>query len=80
MRQSQLIVVCVPDDQVAGQIVRAVRRLNGEAALLVRCRYQGGVPTMRALGADTVVSEEVEVAGALSRILADLRPWNPGGC
>jgi CPA2 family monovalent cation:H+ antiporter-2 len=65
----QLAVVTVPDDRTAARVVPLVRRLNPRARILVRCRFQGSLATLRRAGADAVVSEEAEAAGALLRLL-----------
>ena len=54
----ELIVVCVPDDAVALQVVDRVRRRNAGAKVIVRCRYASTVPKLRRNGADIAVSEE----------------------
>lgn len=68
-RQSSVVVVCVADDKTAMQIVRAVRRINRQAKLIVRCRYQSNVTKLRRLGADNIISEEIEATIALLRML-----------
>ncbi|PAY16287.1 sodium:proton exchanger [Rhodopirellula sp. SM50] len=67
-----VIVVCVPDDQVAQRVVRAIRKINPRGKLLVRCRYQASVPKLRRVGADVVVTEETEASLALLRELNQL--------
>ncbi|QEG41516.1 cation:proton antiporter [Roseimaritima ulvae] len=67
--ECQMVVVCVPNDESAIGTVRAVRKINPEAMLIVRCRYQGSVNKLTAAGADRVVSEETEVSTALLRAL-----------
>ncbi|TWU01505.1 cation:proton antiporter [Neorhodopirellula pilleata] len=67
--QSSVIVVCVADDKAAMRIVRAIRRVNREAKLIVRCRYQSNVSKLRRLGADNIISEEIEATMALLRML-----------
>ena len=62
-----LVVVSVPDDEVASQIVRALRGLNPSAAVVVRCRYQGNIGRTQRAGANAVISEEAEASGALLR-------------
>jgi CPA2 family monovalent cation:H+ antiporter-2 len=64
----RLVVVCVPDDEEACQIVRAVRRVNAEAHVVVRCRFQSNMDPVRTAGANAVVSAEVEAAAALLEI------------
>lgn len=66
---SVLIAVCVPDDEAAVRIVRAVRKLNQTGTLIVRCRYQINVGKLQQVGADRVVSEEAEASTALLRVL-----------
>lgn len=63
------VIVCVPHDDDALGITRAVRQLNRHCRLVVRCRYQGNVPGLAKAGADRVVSEEREAVTALERAL-----------
>jgi len=65
----RLAVVCVPEDQVALQIVKTLCRLNPRCAVVVRCRYQSNTSALEKAGAQSVVSEEVEASGALLRLL-----------
>lgn len=62
---SRLIVVAVPDDLVALEIVRASHSASPEAAVLVRCRYEANRGAMLKAGAARVVTEEAEAAGRL---------------
>jgi CPA2 family monovalent cation:H+ antiporter-2 len=64
----RLAVVCVPDDEVACQIVRNVRRMNPGAFIVVRCRFQSNMDPARTAGANEVVSAEVEAAAALLEV------------
>lgn len=66
---SMLTAVCVPDDESAVRIVRAIRKFNRTGNLIVRCRYQINVGKLQQVGADRVVSEESEASIALLRIL-----------
>lgn len=63
--KSRLIVVCVPDDDVAIQVVRSIRELNRQASILVRCRFQIHRSTLTQAGANAVVSEEAEASQRL---------------
>jgi len=72
--QAAVAVVSVPDDDAALQITRGIAKLNQDALVLVRCRYQRNAPELRRAGASVVVSEESEAAGALGRALDRLRP------
>lgn len=64
---SRLIIVSVPNDDIAMKIVPTIRELNSTATVLVRCRFQANVPILKSAGANTVISEESEAAGALIR-------------
>ncbi|HUT11454.1 MAG TPA: cation:proton antiporter [Thermoguttaceae bacterium] len=65
----RLAVIAVPDDKVAGQIVKAFRSLNDECTIVVRCRYRLSVSMLEKAGASAVVSEEAEASVALLRLL-----------
>lgn len=69
VHDSFVVVVCVADDLIAFQIVKAVRKMNRQAKLVVRCRYQSNIAKLRRLGADRIVTEEVEATLALLRML-----------
>ncbi len=75
-----LTAICVPHDESAGRIVRAVRKINSDGPLIVRCRYQANAEKLRRAGADQVVSEEAEASVALLRLLDTLNsgPESPG--
>lgn len=68
--QCPVVAVCVPSDDIAIQVVGAVRRLNPAGFIAVRCRYQSNATKLRKAGAAAVVSEEVEACGALLRVLS----------
>ena len=53
-----LVVLCVPDDLIALRILEQVRRLNSEAQVVVRCRYQSSVASFQKARVQFVVSEE----------------------
>ena len=64
-----IVVVCVPHDEDAIHIARTVRQVSPKCTLVVRCRYQGSVAKLTALGVDGVVSEEAQGSRALVRII-----------
>lgn len=70
--QSGVIVVCVPADDTAVAVVTAITRLNPNAYVLVRCRYQSNVTRLTRAGADDVVTEESEATLGLLKRLADI--------
>jgi CPA2 family monovalent cation:H+ antiporter-2 len=63
--KADFVVISLPDDQTAIRVVKAVRSLNTHCFLLVRCRYESNVATMKKQGASAAVSEEVEVCKSL---------------
>jgi len=69
----RLVVITSPEDRIAKQVVRAIRKLNRSCTIMVRCRYQANAPDVKKAGADVVISEEVEVSAALLRQLPKLR-------
>ena len=69
--------ICVPEDESAIRIVRQIRKLNPHCYVLVRCRYQVNSATLLKLGANTVVSEEVEASSALLNTLTNLKIQPP---
>ena len=64
----RLMVISVPDDMIANQIVRAARETNPSTKIVVRCRFLENTSSARKAGADAVVSEEAEASGALLRM------------
>jgi CPA2 family monovalent cation:H+ antiporter-2 len=70
--EASLVVVCVPNDEAALRIVRVLRSMNSQCIIVVRCRYQTRASDLRAIGANHVVSEEVEASNALLRIINGL--------
>lgn len=62
---ARLVVVCVPDDVAAIQIVRGIRELTRATLILVRCRFQQSQATLKQMGANAVVSEEAEASQRL---------------
>ncbi len=67
VRECGLAVVCVPKDEVALEIVRALRQANPTLTIVVRCRFQLTAPRLLRAGARAVVSEEEESVGPLMR-------------
>ena len=75
-----IVVVSVPDDENAIQIVRRVREMNANCFVIVRCRYQTNVSTLTKIGADRVVSEEGQATVAILEMLneyAKTVDWQP---
>lgn len=74
IQQAKLVVVCVPDDSVALEIVTQVRQFNRDARVIVRCRYQANVSRFQKAEATYVVSEEQQ---AYERLIGHLESWLP---
>ncbi|MGB7345157.1 MAG: NAD-binding protein, partial [Pirellulaceae bacterium] len=70
--QASLVVVCVPSDEVAIQVVKRVRVLNPPTRITVRCRYQANIDRLHRAGADSIISEETEASLAIIRSLTTL--------
>jgi CPA2 family monovalent cation:H+ antiporter-2 len=69
---ASLAIVCVPDDEAAARIVSALRRMNSDCVVMVRCRYQANASKLTRSGASKVISEEAEAANAIVKILERL--------
>ncbi len=66
---TRLAIICVPDDPIAGQIVKTLHEMNPTCTIVVRCRYQVNTSALRRAGASEVISEEAEASVALRRLL-----------
>lgn len=71
VERCNLVIVAVPADAVAIEVVRTIRELNAAAKIIVRCRFQQTAAALKRSGADVIISEEGEAANALQRILID---------
>ena len=74
---ASIIVICIPDDETAVQIVRELRTTNSTSFVLVRCRYRANMGTLSKSGANRVVSEEAEASDAIVRISTDFEAVRP---
>jgi len=72
VEQASLAIISVPDDDVAGRVVQAIRQLNRTGFIVVRCRFQANVSRLNKAGADQIVSEEVEAGQAIANVLLEL--------
>ena len=72
-----LSVVCVPNDDTAIRIVRAIHKLNPHGRLIVRCRYHSSADRLETAGADLVISEEFEASRALLRTITTFDRQEP---
>jgi CPA2 family monovalent cation:H+ antiporter-2 len=62
VRSARVVVVAITDPLATRRIVSLVRRLNPNAHVLARTRYVQDVDALQALGANSVVAEELEAA------------------
>jgi CPA2 family monovalent cation:H+ antiporter-2 len=62
---SDIVVVCIPEDSTALRVIQTLRGLNQSATLIVRCRFHSNVSKLKRAGADRVVSEEFTASVAL---------------
>ncbi len=67
----QLVIVCVPDDLMAVDIVKSIRSSNPSCTVLVRCRYRLTAEELKKFGADIIITEETATAKALLDVLAE---------
>ena len=67
--QANMVIVCVPDDLTACEIVRQFRKLNDTATVVARCRYESNEELLVKAGATQVVSEERSASQDLVRKL-----------
>lgn len=67
--QAGLAVVCVPTDNGAREITRSLRAANPSAEIVVRCRYESSVNSIKTAGANIVVSEATKAAEAVMQLL-----------
>lgn len=65
--RSGLVVVAIPTDDLALQVLRNVRKVNRQVTILVRCRFEASIGQLTGAGATHVVSEEHEASGPLLR-------------
>jgi CPA2 family monovalent cation:H+ antiporter-2 len=67
-----LVMVCVSHDPTATQIAQAVREMNTDASLLVRCRFHDNIEALKNIGCDVVICDESEATDAIEKLLANL--------
>lgn len=72
--EARAAVITFGDSVGMEQIVRVVGRLNSQAMLIARTRFEADVARLYELGADVVVTEELEASIELTRLaLAQLK-------
>lgn len=68
----RLVVITIPDDSLISDIITAVRSLNNDCSIVVRCRYTANVLPLKRAGADLVICEESEAGNGLVSALEHL--------
>lgn len=74
LEQARCMVVAIPNAIEAGQVIRQARTVNPEIRIIARAHSDAQVDHLTALGADTVVMGEREIARG---ILSSLYPAAP---
>lgn len=64
--KARTVVIAVHDASTAEGITTQVRKLNPQAHIIVRSRFESEVETLKKLGADEVVPEQLEAARRIS--------------
>ena len=67
--QASIIVVSIPNDDAAIDVVRNLRGINPHCHVLVRCRYESNAKKLYKVGANAVVSEEAQASKKLHQML-----------
>ncbi len=68
---AQLVVLCVPDDAMAVEIVKSLRTFNADCTVIVRCRYRLTAEQLQSLGASIIITEETLTATELLSVLSE---------
>ncbi|MDR1925461.1 MAG: cation:proton antiporter [Planctomycetaceae bacterium] len=69
---STLIVVAIPDDLLAYEVVEAARKMNGHCLLVSRCRFKDNRERLIKRGADMVICGENELGIAMIKAVKKL--------
>lgn len=64
-----MVIICVPVDEVATRVTAAVREMNDQAQIIVRCRYARNSQAIRRARADHVFAEEAYTAIELIKLI-----------
>jgi monovalent cation:H+ antiporter-2, CPA2 family len=71
---ARFVFVAIPQAFEAGQIVQQARRANPQLEIVARAHFDAEVEHLLALGANTVIMGEREIAEAMLRYAAGLEP------
>lgn len=67
---AKLVIICIPQDEIAVRVTGLSRRLNASAIIVVRCRYVHTTIQLNQAGATHVVSEEANAASQLVQLIS----------
>ncbi len=65
IEDAKQVIITVPEATIAEDLTIKVRKLNHNAKIVVRTKYEGEVAQLQKLGADHVVPEEISVADTI---------------
>lgn len=69
---SDLALVCITKDEIAIEIIKAIREQNENINILLHCRYQTNVSEAKEAGANVVVTEESEAFKEMGQTITKL--------
>jgi monovalent cation:H+ antiporter-2, CPA2 family len=70
IEQSNLVIICIPQDEISLRVTALCRSLNKAAVIIVRCRYVHTTNQLRQIGATHVISEEAYAAEELVKLIS----------
>jgi CPA2 family monovalent cation:H+ antiporter-2 len=62
IERAAIVLVTVPRDDIALQVIASVKQARPDLVIFARCRFAANVPNFEKAGATAVISEEVEAA------------------
>lgn len=68
--QAKLVIICIPQDEIALRVTGQCRTLNAQTVIIVRCRYVHTMNQLRSAGATHVISEEANAAKELVKLIS----------
>ena len=72
IENAKLVVITIPDDHFATEVINMIRRQGIDCSIVVRCRYTASILLLKQAGADIVICEETEAGGRLVQTLEPL--------
>jgi CPA2 family monovalent cation:H+ antiporter-2 len=72
VKHTTLFVITMPDDAIAAEITKRVKKINDDCIVMSRCRFTANQLKIQNSGADLVTCDETELANAAVRVLRKL--------